>query len=347
MGKCFMHINKIKGSTAMNAAYKHNYRTDYSYAQNADPNLALQNDELVSLNGLTYEQAFEKRMKELGYGENLKMRKNAVQLLDVVVSFSREDLGKFDLEEWKKENVTWLREAFNANPLTFGDNVLSVIYHGDEAGNVHCHAMVIPIDKGGKLSAFYYMDGREQLTALQSQYASRMEKFGLERGIERSVAKHEDIKRFYGELNQVMNTQVPEYTLKDTPQSYRQKVIEFTKDREAVYFRKMKEKDVEITELKSLQKNEIHALKKQHSERLREIHKLKKEKEDFVREYGPTMGDVKKSLQAMADLKDALKEDPDRERMAELTQSINQLLHDQRKRRREKNRNEIKPDWEH
>ena len=43
----------------------------------------------------------------------------------------------------------------------------------------------------------------------QTTYAKYMQSFGLKRGLKGSQAKHEDIKRFYAELNQAMN-RVPE-----------------------------------------------------------------------------------------------------------------------------------------
>lgn len=48
--------------------------------------------------------------------------------MDVLVSFSREDIGKVDLEKWKQENVRWLQETFNRDSARNGENVISVVF---------------------------------------------------------------------------------------------------------------------------------------------------------------------------------------------------------------------------
>ena len=79
-------------------------------------------------------------MKELGYGTSKKIRSNAVLGFEVVTTFSREDADHMDCNKWKENNTKWLTETFNIDPEKYGNNVLSVVYHGDEPGNVHCHA---------------------------------------------------------------------------------------------------------------------------------------------------------------------------------------------------------------
>ncbi len=69
---------------------------------NADPEMSYLNEELVKLDDKTYVEAFNERMKTLGYGEDKKIRSNAVYAFEVVTTFSREDHEKIDLEEWKK-----------------------------------------------------------------------------------------------------------------------------------------------------------------------------------------------------------------------------------------------------
>ncbi|WP_217805810.1 plasmid recombination protein, partial [Salmonella enterica] len=67
----------------------------------------------------------------------------------------------------------------------------------------HLHAIITPIisDKNNnRLSMKEFLGGKKLLSELQTDYAKSMEKFGLSRGIEKSVAKHQDIKTFYSSI---------------------------------------------------------------------------------------------------------------------------------------------------
>ena len=215
MGYSFMHIGRINTYYKMAKAYEHNYRT--THVANAIPELKDKNEELVHLhykNGkqMTYQEAWTERLHSLPtYKDGKhKIRSNAILALDVVTTFSREDRERINLDQWKNENIKWLQKNFNAAPDKYGDNILSVMYHGDEVGNVHCHAFIQPIDDKGHLNASYYTDGREngksRYTLLQDSYGEQMQQFGLKRGLEGSKAKHKDIKKFYTELNQAIRS---------------------------------------------------------------------------------------------------------------------------------------------
>jgi hypothetical protein len=179
MGYSFMTIEKVKDKGSLTKKYNHNYRK--GKIDNADPNLADQNEELVKLDPdaeytehtKTYVDAFNEKMEKLKE-TNPKIRKNAVLALEVVTTFSREDAEHVDLEKWKKDQVEWLRKTFNPDPEKYGDNVISVMYHGDEAGNVHCHSVVIPIDDKGQLNCSYFLDGRAKCIEMQDSYGKMM-----------------------------------------------------------------------------------------------------------------------------------------------------------------------------
>lgn len=231
MGYCFMSIEKIKSKGTMERKYEHNYRT--GYVPNADPEKTHLNDELVKLNGKTYSEAFDERIDSLDYYKESsdkkapKIRKDAIRALEIVLTFSREDLDNINIEEWKKNNVEWLRQTFNANPDKYGDNVLSVQYHGDEAGNVHIHAFVVPIDDKGKLNASYYIDGRQKMIELQNSYGKTMkEKHGLNRGLQGSFAKHQDIRHFYASLNAEIKKEVPKPEKNESIEDYSNRIQE-------------------------------------------------------------------------------------------------------------------------
>ena len=228
MGKCFMTIEKIKTDASLAGKYKHNYRK--IDVPNADPELKHLNEELVSLDGETYREKFHERIKELGYGDDKKLRSNAVYGFEVVMTFSREDRENIDIEKWKEDNVKWLKQAFNANPEKYGDNVVSVMYHADEPGNVHLHAFVIPIDDKGRLNARYYVGNARKMTELQNSYAKEMKKHNLERGIEHTKATHKAIKRMYAALNMAFNRNLPKPLENETKEEYYNRVNEIYKD---------------------------------------------------------------------------------------------------------------------
>ena len=346
MGYCFMHIDTIKTYSAMNNKFRHNYRM--KFVENAIPELEQENEELVSLNGKTYEEAFREKATALGYGINKSLRKNGVMAFEVLTSFSREDRTKIDIEQWKKDNVEWLRKAFNANPEKYGDNVLSVVYHADEVGNIHCHAFVVPVDNMGKINASYYKADRTSLYELQNSYADKMKVHGLKRGIEGSIANHEDIKRFYTELNQAVDVKIPEYTKEDTLETYKAKIDDFTKTLQASHLRELKAKDREIVIAKSIPKQETTILRRDKAKIGRKLDALEREIGDLEREFGP-MKNIKSMLRTTSLLNDALKNYPDTDRTAAIIAEINQLIEWEREERRkeeEREKNRTKTPYE-
>ena len=120
------------------------------------------------------------------------------------------------------------------------DNVISMVYHGDEAGNVHCHALVIPDDERGHLNADVYKMGAAQCQEHQTTYAKYMQSFGLKRGLKGSQARHKDIKRFYAELNQAIS-RVPEQLPGESFEKYMERSIDQLKTGYASALRGIKE----------------------------------------------------------------------------------------------------------
>jgi hypothetical protein len=115
-----------------------------------------------------------------------------------------ENTGRLD--EWIDDNLRWLNDTFGE------ENVVSAHLHLDEK-TPHIHASVVPIvtgerrkaDKNKKqksiknsirLCADDVMT-RTNLKNLQDTYAETMSKFGLERGIVGSEAKHISTQEYY------------------------------------------------------------------------------------------------------------------------------------------------------
>lgn len=205
-----MSIQKIKTEGQLRSKYNHNYRI--VTVDNADPSKLHLNEELVPLpfsndgKQKDFNEMFKDRITSISAFSSRKIRKDAVRALEIITTFSRND--SLDLERWKEKNVEWLQKTFNIAGDK-KDNVISVMYHGDEAGNVHCHAIIIPIDEKCHLNASRFIDGSRVLGSMQTDYANAMKEFGLERGLEGSSAKHEDIRRFYTQLNRSLDIPTP------------------------------------------------------------------------------------------------------------------------------------------
>lgn len=311
MGYCFMSIEKVKEKGTMQRKYEHNYRTEY--VPNADPDKKDSNEELVLLNGKTYSEAFDEKMKKLKK-YNPHIRKNAVLGLEVVTTFSREDRENIDLEQWKQDQVEWLRDTFNADIDKYGDNVISVMYHGDEAGNVHCHAMVIPIDDKGKLNASYYINGRAKMRSLQDSYGEKMSfQHGLRRGLKGSKAKHEDIKRYYTALNQALATEAPAVEKingrNETAEEYRTRVNEIIKDLNLKILSEQKKAQRLIDEMKTINMNDKIAFYKQLEEfkRTRNLAEDEDVNLDVLIAKAKVMDTLNKGIQEYPDKNTAIK----------------------------------------
>lgn len=312
MGYCFMSTEKIHSLGELTAKHNHNYRK--VFVDNANPFEKDKNEELLPLpinaNGqqMDYNDFFKKRMREIG---NPKTRKNAVYAIEVVTTFSKED--NIDIETWKKRNVEWLQKEFNKA----GDgknNIASVVYHGDEAGNVHCHAIVIPVNSQNKLCASSYLDGSRALSDMQTSYAKDMEEFGLERGLERGQMKHKDIKKFYADLNRSITVPLPEP--QETSMEYHDRVMQQIQELQASLKRKRMKEEAEmrrrIAEEKLLAKkaieNEMRSKKIELERELKgtatvlwntkkELQGLQTQLQDLCKKYGISMEELEEKIQ--------------------------------------------------
>lgn len=65
-------------------------------------------------------------------------------------------------------------------------------------------------DAGVRLSAAHYLDGRAKLSKLQTDFAAQVgQRHGLERGVERSRAKHTTVREYYAGIEQVDQPKQP------------------------------------------------------------------------------------------------------------------------------------------
>ena len=238
MGYVVLHLDKSPDNEVPMTA--HIART--KMPSNAIPELTYLNEELVEFpEGVADRtEAINHRLEHAGLTR--KIGTNQVRVIRVMLTGTQEDMQRIvqegRLKAWCADNLEWLRRTFGA------ENVVSAVLHMDEA-TPHIHAAVVPIvtgerrkvrkekpDESGKrkyrtksasrprLCADDVMS-RAKLKEYQDTYAAAMSKYGLQRGIDGSEARHVDTQQFYREMfvrkneivRQVVNLKEQQQTL--------------------------------------------------------------------------------------------------------------------------------------
>lgn len=200
-----LRVGKIKMAN-VNAAAFHNLRLRETF--NADPERKNQNKILVGSKDLK-----DDLKNHLAKNGIEKFRKDAVVLAEVLLTATPEffkTAKKMEIEDWERANVNFLKEKY-------GEDLLQAVIHYDET-TPHLHAMICPIvrDTNGPrlcMKDHKHLSGKHNLTRLQSAYARDMDHFGLERGQRKSNVHHQDIKSFYGILDDSKNEQKEDINL--------------------------------------------------------------------------------------------------------------------------------------
>jgi hypothetical protein len=222
MGFAVLHINKASGNDAAMTA--HIERT--IDPKNADRELTFLNRRLIG-----YPAGVESRTQAIQHrietaGITRKIGTNQVRALRVMLSGTPEDMQRIiaegRLDEWCADSLDWLRETFGA------DNVVSADLHRDEQ-TPHIHATVVPIVSGERRSKKRNKPAdpdlnpnkrtyrkrpasavrlcaddvmtRDNLERFQDTYAEAMAKYGLQRGIRGSEARHIATPQYYRDLH--------------------------------------------------------------------------------------------------------------------------------------------------
>ena len=215
MGYISIQINKAKGSADTGASDHIERKT---MPKNADPTRTHLNRELVEFpDGVADRtEAISHRIRTAGIKR--KITPDQVRAIRIVLSGTHEDLMKVQdegrLDEWCADNLQWLH-------CTFGrENTVSAVLHMDEH-TPHIHATVVPIVTGerrkakkkqaeGKRTYRKKTDTvrlcaddvltREKLVAYHDSYAEAMAKYGLQRGVRGSEARHVTTAQYYRDL---------------------------------------------------------------------------------------------------------------------------------------------------
>lgn len=178
---------KLKTFGNIGASLSHNYRTRETH--NANPERSHLNRHTVAGGPSAVMEKIKARLPE-------KRRKDAVLCIEYMIGSSPGALTDEQHKKYLSDALKWLKERHGE------ENVIAGSIHFDER-TPHLCAYVVPLDESGKLNAKKFLGGRQTLSAMQTDFAKSVgEKYGLERGIERSTARHTTIKEWYGLLNE-------------------------------------------------------------------------------------------------------------------------------------------------
>ena len=194
MAYCIMRVAKITTTSAGNARLKHNRReVECTTLRNPDAGRVkiICSPEQKQVETKSFKEIFHERTA------GQKIRSNAVHAVELVLTFSPGALKDEQLKEWAYVNMKWVSKNFGGT-----QNIIDCQLHLDES-TPHLHCIVVPLDDRGRLNARTFLGGtRERMSELQTSYAQDMERFGLERGISRTITKaqHQDYKRHIADL---------------------------------------------------------------------------------------------------------------------------------------------------
>jgi hypothetical protein len=217
MGFVVLHLDKSPGNEAPMTA--HIARTVMS--PNADPARTHLNKNLMEFPDGIKDRTEAIRHRLENAGLERKIGKNQVQVIRVMLTGSHEDMKLIEaegrLDDWCRDNLDWLAKTFGK------ENVVSATLHMDE-DTPHIHASVVPIVTGERrkkksnkpkptdkkkyrkksreaprLCADDVM-ARDRLKGYQDSYAEAMGKYGLQRGIDGSEARHISTSQYYRDL---------------------------------------------------------------------------------------------------------------------------------------------------
>lgn len=221
MGYFSLDIKKAKG-TSDTTQSDHIERK--IIPKNADPARTHLNRVLVEYPDGVHgrDEAIAHRLNTAGIRR--KITHDQVRVVRVVLSGTHEDMmniqEKGKLDEWCNDSIQWLQATFGK------DNVVAAHLHMDEK-TPHIHAAVVPIVTGERRKAKKEQtDGkrkyrkktnsvrlcaddlfnRQTLIAYHDNYARVMTKYGLQRGVRGSEARHTTTMQYYRDLKKKNET---------------------------------------------------------------------------------------------------------------------------------------------
>jgi Plasmid recombination enzyme len=200
MGFAILRTQKLKSPVAVQRSMKHALREQDT--PNADPAKTPDN---THFGAQTVQEAlalFNARLPE-------KRRKDAVLCIEYLVTASPVTVDGWSRavqDAYFKNALEWLQARHGA------ENVVYAGIHRDET-TPHLYAYVVPRD-GDRLNCRKWLGGSKALSEMQTEFAKTVgRRHFLERGIERSNARHVPIREYYSRVN----APVPVLTSLDPP----------------------------------------------------------------------------------------------------------------------------------
>jgi len=139
-GYCVLSVKKYHTTSQVHAQQEHNNRE--IPLPNVDKSMSVFNKELVSTNGLSYNEALRNRLyeSECETGERAVRRRDNVIALEIVTTYSHD--AEVDVNAWAEANVEWIKQTFGE------ENIIACTLHMDET-TPHIHTEVVPLDEKG------------------------------------------------------------------------------------------------------------------------------------------------------------------------------------------------------
>ena len=192
-------------------------------------------------------------------------------MVDFVLTFSPEMVGKIDIGAWFKANVDWLHREFGAK------NLLRLDMHFHES-SPHLHAFISPLDEKGNFNFKKHVMHISQLVAMQDRYAKAMERFGLERGNTRwaevengemkptsDITRHKPLRAWRSELlKQISAMQEQLQRLPEICESQQKALRELQRLHQQVESKKGTKKKLDA-QVEDLQKDVAHLTGEKHA----------------------------------------------------------------------------------
>lgn len=219
MGFVVLHMEKAHGSDSGTTA--HIERS--IIPKNADPTRTHLNRQLIDYpDGVSDRSAaIQRRLDEAKLTR--KIGSNQVRAIRINVSGTPEDMERIEregrLDEWCADNLRYFRDTFGE------ENIVSAHLHMDEK-TPHIHLTLVPIVEGERkrrkreeqakkryrkkpantvrLCADDIMT-RLKLKSYQDSYAVAMAKYGMQRGIDGSEARHKSTQQYYRDTFKLAN----------------------------------------------------------------------------------------------------------------------------------------------
>lgn len=189
---CILRTDKKRTLAAAIGTERHNNRTAAEYKGEKHHIIEIATQRRIKEKNKTYSRFYKDKT------EGQTIRKDAVKAVEVLLGFTNGAIAPEQLKEWAGDCYRFLCRTFGA------ENLYSCYLHLDES-TPHIHALVIPIDDKGKLSAAHYLNGRDKMRELQTAYYEQVGiNYGLERGKDKreSKARHKSLKEYRAELDE-------------------------------------------------------------------------------------------------------------------------------------------------